>query len=549
MRLWKPLALTLITLPLAVSAAGCAGQGAGDDGTGSTCTGSKCDDLDKPDSEVPASPCDGLMVNKSGRNHDKVAGRLHDPVAESVFQAGSDCPVTFQDIFDKMAAADTKSCSGSGDGAGMIGRAISETAQLMAMPTDYRLVASRVCDGRQNFGVLFSLFGVGASATSMPPNAEIIAFDPDAQVFNFYETNGRELHFFGNSKDMLKGPGLGSGGSQERRCANCHVGGGLVMKELHAPWVHWEGDTTTPGVADLFQHNSKFLGRQSNGIELESTVTAGNRAWNKTRLDTLKSVGDTKEILRPLFCTPEFNIGSHNGLSSISSTMLLDPIFSSFASVSIQKADYDDLIAKNGQEVGSTGKTDTFFPLTFPQRSTIDQDYVNQLISAGIIDQEFARDVALVNFTRPVFSDDRCSLLDMTPSIPVADLNPDSLKQGFLDALGTPEPGTAAAVFKQNLEATGGHDAVVKTFTDACAARPSKDFLADELAVVSLMRDTARERPIMEFPETMPEDNQNVAPGTRLDPVSCTVTTEFVPAATADSGDGGDGGGSPDAGL
>ncbi|MEN8197013.1 MAG: hypothetical protein ABFS30_10945, partial [Pseudomonadota bacterium] len=51
------------------------------------------------------------------------------------------------------------------------------------------------------------------------------------------------INFFGTSADMLEGKGTGD----TRRCAACHVGGGLIMKELDAPWLHWEGDTTTPG--------------------------------------------------------------------------------------------------------------------------------------------------------------------------------------------------------------------------------------------------------------------------------------------------------------
>ena len=48
-----------------LSLIGCAAEG-GDPGD-SECDGDKCDDLDKPDSAIPDSPCDGIMVDKSGR--------------------------------------------------------------------------------------------------------------------------------------------------------------------------------------------------------------------------------------------------------------------------------------------------------------------------------------------------------------------------------------------------------------------------------------------------------------------------------------------------
>ena len=224
-----------LALPVSGAISGCTAAG-GD--AEESCEGEKCDDLDKPDSQVPDSPCDGIMVDKSGRGNDKVAGRLHDPLNTMVFAGGDGCPVNFQDIFEKLAAADTQGCSG--EGAGMQTRAISETAQVTAQATNYRLVASRNCNNRPGHGILFSIFGVSAGDTELPPNVEMISFDESAGVFNYYETDGQTLNFFGNSKDFLKG----KGSSDDRRCAGCHVGGGLIMKELRAPWLHWEGDTT-----------------------------------------------------------------------------------------------------------------------------------------------------------------------------------------------------------------------------------------------------------------------------------------------------------------
>src|SRR5687768_8704905 len=93
--------LSLLSLPLAACAAESAGSG-----EGSCAEGEKCDDLDKPDSEIPDSPCDGQMVDKSGRGNQKVAGRLHDPLANAVFNSGDGCPETFQDIVAKLKKTD-----------------------------------------------------------------------------------------------------------------------------------------------------------------------------------------------------------------------------------------------------------------------------------------------------------------------------------------------------------------------------------------------------------------------------------------------------------
>ncbi|HEU5058316.1 MAG TPA: hypothetical protein VFU21_17410 [Kofleriaceae bacterium] len=507
----------------ATALAGCTGGGSDD--PGDSCDGDKCDDLDKPDSEIRDTPCDGVMVDRSGRDNEKVAGRLHDPLNEMVFATGDGCPVTFQDIFEKLAAADTQGCSG--EGAGMETRAISETAQVTAQATNYRLVVSRNCNNRPAHGIMFSIFGVSAGDTELPRNVEMISFDETNGIFNYYETDGETLNFFGTSKDFLKGKGSGD----DRRCAGCHVGGGLIMKELRAPWIHWEGDTNTPGVPELIAANKKHLGQQGNGIELEGTVDSANSIWNAKRIEAMKEVGDTKEILRPLFCTQEINIGAVNGTpSSVPADFLLDPLINNFPFLQFSSADYASLVSSNGQKVGRTGKTDTFFPMAFPHRSSIDSDYVNQLIQLGILDEELAKDVVLVDFTRPIFSDERCGLLDAVPSIPVAELTAAKLKEGLLANLSSASEGSPEAELKKNLEATGGHDTAVQAFTDACAARPQKDMLTDVLKVMSAARDRARTLQVMEFPETMPDDNQSIAAASRLDPNTCTLASGFVPA-------------------
>jgi hypothetical protein len=516
----------LVALFASTAFLGCTAGGEGE--TGGSCEGDKCDDLDKPDSEVEATPCDGIMVDRSGRGNEKVAGRLHDPMANAAFRSGDDCPVTFQDMVAKLRVNDAEGCDGS-PGAGMLSRAISESAQVMGAPTSYRMVTSRNCGGRSGEGIMFSLFGIRAGAASMPANVEVIAFDESAGVFNYYETDGETLNFFGNSKDMLKGTGDGD----DRRCAGCHTGGGLIMKELRAPWLHWEGDTTTPGVAELISAHEDLLGQQSDGIELEATVASANSTWNAKRLEILKEVGDTREILRPLFCTVEINIGSSGPFGvSFPSNMLVDPQLG-FVSVSVDQAIYDELIAANGQRVGSTGKSDTFFPWAFAERATADSDFVAQLVNAGIVDDELVRDVLMVDFTRPVFSDDRCGLLDSVPSIPVAELNPTSLRDGMLAGLASAAAGSPQEELRKNLEATGGHDAMVQNFGGvACAGRDGRDLLADALRVTSLNRAKARELQVIEFKDTtMPVDNLNVADGTRFDPLTCELTTEFVPVA------------------
>src|SRR5262245_60077697 len=73
LRIW-----TMLAIPTLLAGA-CAAEGPTG---GPDCCDGSCDELDKPDSEIPDSPCDGTLVDKSGRDHQKVAGRLNDPLAQ-----------------------------------------------------------------------------------------------------------------------------------------------------------------------------------------------------------------------------------------------------------------------------------------------------------------------------------------------------------------------------------------------------------------------------------------------------------------------------------
>ena len=513
--------------------ASCAAPIEGDD----DCSEGKCDDV--PDSEVPASPCDGKIEDVSGANHSKVIGRNNDPLAKLAFM-GEGCPTSFEDIMAKLRQTDKEGCAGEKDGIST--RLVSETAQASGQAGGFRSVTTRRCNGRGTEGIVFSLFGLSASA--LPGSVEMISFDETAGVFNFYDSDGDKMKFFGSSKDMLKG----AGGGDIRRCANCHTGGGLVMKELDTPWMHWEGHENSPGSQQIIDAH-KDLGTKATGAEFEGVVKAGNAKWNKTRLAHFKgeAADPVQDLLKPLFCTVEFNIdngadfgspvsGAAGGsqISGVPFDSLLDPQLKGFGSLSVTFADYDAVIRANGQKLqGVSGAIDTFFDYAFIERSHADNDHINQLKAAGIVDDDLIKDVLMVDFTRHVFSSDRCGLLAFAPKLTGEDLTAAKIRDGFIANLEaeTPVAGSPAAVLLDNLKAANdaaAHTTKIDAFTNACKALGSKPFLQNALKITSLNRTLAKERPVMEFPATVPTDNQNVDPDSRLDPKTCQVVTSFV---------------------
>jgi hypothetical protein len=522
----KLLALAALVLP---GLASCT-----DTEDGQDCSEGKCD---VPDSQVPASPCDGIIKDRSGANHQRVAGRNNDALSKLIFQKGDSCPTSFQQMMAALRKNDTQGCSGERDG--LETRFVSETAQAGG-DVSYRTVTSRACNNRSANTILFSQFA-SPGQTKMSANAEIISFDESQGVFNFYDTDGSSMNFFGSSKDfVVSGPGSG----QTRRCAQCHPGGGLNMKELDSPWINWEGHIPSPGTDDIV-NAIPDLGSKASGIEFEGTVNAGNDKWNKARVDIMKANGDVQAMLKPLFCTVEINFGNGSAfsspvaggrggdeLSSVPFKSLVDTQLKSFGSVPVTFTDYDDLIKANGQRLeGVPNAIDTIIDYIFIERSHLDNDYVDKLKSAGILDDKLVKDVLMVDFTRPIFSDDRCGLLTFVPK-KLDKIDAASIRDGLRANLESESPaaGSPGAVLLANLKAadTKDNDAKVDAFLNACKGLGSKPFLQNAMQIVSLNRNKARELPIIEGASQLPADDQNVDSAARLDPKSCTVTNQFV---------------------
>jgi hypothetical protein len=539
--------LLAASLGLAALQMGCGG---GD--SGQNCE--RCDFV--PDAGLGGpTACDDIMIDHSGANQANVLRTLNDPFVNHVYKQGDTCPTTFDDIMAKLAETDTAGCSGTG---GVRTRIVSETAQprgeaqTAGSDGSYRAVVSRACDGRQEFELTISVFGLQVGAP-IPQVVEVMAWDPAQGVFNYYKTEGNRMAFFGNSIDMLEGPA-----GHTRECAACHTGGGLVMKELNDPWLHWEDHMNTPGAAELVSAHAELFGSKAGGINMEQLTRAGNRAWNETRVQHLRDHGSVAAMLEPLFCSVEVNLDNAAGFPSpveggpggdevreIQLDALIDPTLKSFGRIPIEFEDYDAAIKAMGQQLpGVAGAIDTIFSFPYIERAEADMDYVRRLVNAGLIDQDFVEDVLMVDFTRPIFSDDRCDLLAHAPELAPGDRTADAIRDGFVASLeaASPSPGSPEAELLANLTTESAHGEKVDAFIESCTLLSTEvretfegvevsGFLANLMPVISLNRDTARALPVFEFPATMPVDDLSVPPGARLHPTTCELTTAFVSVA------------------
>ena len=446
-------ALSLIAL------AGCAGDEAdgGDDGG---CSGGKCD--------APTDPAKFAcknVVDESERGRANVLAELNDPFSELVLRGGTGCPKDFAETIAKLRVEDKTGCE-TGKGAGMSARFVTETGQfdMGALRESFRVVTTRRCNSRQEFEVLFSTFGV--TTNKIPGAFEAIGFDKATKEFNYYELTNGQWHFFGSSGDFIQGNG--------GRCKGCHTGGGLVMKELDTPWMHWTGHHQTDGTTAILDANKDDLGSENSGANMESLVNAGNREWTKTRVThNLNPERSTvAKLLEPLFCSVEVNVDNAvdfegTALSGIPVDFLVDPQFKSFGSVGMSDAVYTAARDAAGSKIeGLTGKKDTFFKFAFVERSKADNMYIEELKTRGIIDDEFVKDVLAVDFTRPIFSDARCALLDFAPTFD--DLNAPVDPTGSEESTGgeestgddtTTDGGSATDATTTGVDPTAGGDA------------------------------------------------------------------------------------------
>lgn len=357
---------------------------------------------------------------------------LADPFAKVVLKRPGVCPRSYAETIAKLKLEDDDRCADD-PRAGMLGRIVSERAQLLQKPDVVRAVVGRQCGRRLPYEMLFAIPNIDADDPKLPQTGvQVMSLDRAAGVFNFYalegEGEGAEWVFHGNSFDQLD-PQT----SATSACASCHSDGGLVMREIDAPWVHWESAGVRTIGAGIAVDRFSELGTRSTGEELAGVVRAGNAHWNRTRIgafvDPLRTDlhgGSTRPLLEPLFCGTSFNlqsagqpneVGTPVPVRGIPSSFFVDPLQGVTTDVSVSAEAYVAGLNEAGSRIeGLVGPRDTFFGFTFVERSASDTAYVQTLLELGIVDEEFVLDVLSVDFTEPVYSAARCGLLDLAPS-------------------------------------------------------------------------------------------------------------------------------------
>jgi len=475
--------------------------------------------------------------------------KLEDPVAQKLLEGGA-CATTFRAAMTKLQATDTTNCKREP----VTTRFVSEDAQVTGKPGRYRAVVQRTCESRNDEDMSFSISGLTAGGP-LPDNFEAIGRDRRSGVFNYYAAERGSWTFFGSSLDYVtSGYDCDANGActpkaaATQRCAGCHVGGGLVMKELEAPWLHWEsGFATTPGVDQILANEAHegLLGARRDGANLERAVQDGNSGfYNLSRLNALKNTG-LKEVLRPLFCTLDINLHSSSGSSAPPATIprrlflarALQPFTTDVAPpIPVDAADYNALLGEldavvGGLPVSGGPVRDTKFAFTYPVPGALTENYVQELLTRQVVDRDFVMDVLAIDFTRPIFSKMRCDLVELAPNLGAAEMTPPRVRDAFRAAIGASTlPGAQA--LKASLADTADtktHEAKAGAFLRACAARPKREMLRDAMRFAAIQKNHARAirassgQGIIEFEATMSTERNVAEDDLAFDPETCVL--------------------------
>lgn len=496
------------------------------------------------EANLTAGNCEVLNAITKKKMSAAELAKNNDPIAQKIL-LGDSCPENFNEISAKLSQTDTAGC---GDKEGLSTRLVNDSVFLTGKAGGaYRGVVTKDCDGRDRSDFFMSIFGIGANAPELPQEqTELIGFDKTSGVFNFYvrESQDNQWVFMGSSKDGISaGYECNEFGSchpkaaKDARCWACHEGGGINMKELNSPWDSWDLRNDMPGRDEIFAKHGKQLGVPETGIDLESRVESGNSRWNQTRLEILKEKG-AAEVLRPLFCTLTINLQGSQGFAP-DNFFVPDEFFSNNGGMPLDTTAYEAALKASGQQIidgkkqlsGKDGPVvDTQTPFRYIEKGQIDSDYIRKLGQAGIVDEDFVKDVLSIDVTRSIFSKTRCDLLSAAPKLSGADLTAEKIREGFKKNLAG-KTGAAAELLKHlsNTNDSADHDKVVNDFFAACTKRPANEFVSDVITYLSSTRRMVRAHKssfgaggIIEFPETLPVDKLPVS-NKAFDPATCTL--------------------------
>lgn len=316
------------------------------------------------------------------------------------------------------------------------------------------------------------------------PNAlllESVVWDPTVGMYRFYEIRGNgqggEWFYRGSSQDIQDDIqnlwrnydpsepifGTAAFGGPRLRCSGCHMNGGPLMKELQSPHDSWwrKERPLRFGSMVIQPAIQGILDKVVDAGDFSSWVKAGyTKLFNSEQYMQARSQKSLQEQLRPLFCEQEVNLESDSrpytdaaDTIQVPAAFFVDPRLTPDGpkSVAISKDLYTKALnhfqssfmdSQNGDQ---TAGIDADHAFEAPVKGYSDIQLIDALVKRGLIDNKFVLAAVAVDMTRPMFSRDRCALLQLLPNKDASGWQEEFQKK--LQA----SPSSAAQEFQKNL--------------------------------------------------------------------------------------------------
>jgi hypothetical protein len=366
---------------------------------------------------------------------------------------------------------------------------------------------------------------------------QLIAWDPAHEVYHFYQRLGQAWAWAGHSWDAMAPDTRGKGPFDS------HVNGAMVMKELKAPWIHWNSQASSITLdalapTDPLRAEPLFLQRIGAEHLEQDVVRPGVRRWNDARFRSSFQGGVLRgapAFFRQVLDTTTVNLASApedrtQVLPGRSIHLPLSFFFDDEALLNVlrlpavlQKPKVDAAIyarCLQQHEVAIAERHfvfpgDTHFVFLVPERAFEDHVVLQKLIRLQLLPRKLAGALLMVDFSNPVFSARRASLLSHVPQeIRVVGETSElpTRMVASIQAGGAPA-GSAEEEFLTywNLADTDWAGALARRINDymshAHAALQSFDTFDPIFRLAESRRREFRRRPLFEFDLTTPITN------------------------------------------
>ena len=263
---------------------------------------------------------------------------------------------------------------------------------------------------------------------------EIIAWDKQKSLYNFYELRGLEgdatrWFYRGDSTDAYKDntwlyrnnpenePHFGN----RMRCSACHNSGGPILKEQSYPHNDW-WTTKRPLIFAPNTPDVETLALLEQLIDVDQFAkevkTGAHRLAKSKKMNHFHKQLTLQEQLRPLFCTTEINLESSldspDNRVHIPSSFWLNPLLGHL-NLTLSARDYNQLLEDFDMHFPETGLRDADHRWHTPVKGRADIKAIQDLIKRKKISKNFAQAVLMIDFAHPLFSSQRCELLQLLP--------------------------------------------------------------------------------------------------------------------------------------